>query len=558
MSTLTDRLLVAARAAESRPGGPSGRERGVTFVVGGREDHVPWMQLQNDAQGAAGALAARGLGQGSHIAVLGPTTRAHVTLIEAVWLAGATLVVLPLPMRLASIDEFVQQTRRRIAQADIALVLVDPDFAAFVQTEPGDAPMLTYDQLGTARYTAPHVDPDSLAVLQFTSGSTADPKGVMLPHRTVCANLDAIAHAAAIDCDTDVMVSWLPLYHDMGLIGFLMLPMSIGCSLVLGAPQDFLGAPLRWMQWISQYRGTVTAGPNFAWVLATRALRGCPRLDLSCVRVALNGAEPVDASAVERFIDAAAPHGFAPAAVFPAFGMAELVIGGAFPQPGRGLRVDHVRRDRLERDGVAESVVRIDGDKERDSTNTRTFVTLGRAVPGLELRVVDRATNEVLADRMVGELQIRGSSVTPGYYKRPDANRALFDGEWLRTGDLAYLVDGELVICGRIKDVIIVGGRNVFPDEIERAAGVVDGVRAGNVVAFGVSGRSGKEGVVVVAEVRTDDPTIVRRLVVERVRDTCGVPPKDVVFVEPGTLPKTSSGKLQRNACRERYLAGAY
>ena len=550
MSTLGERILAAAASAAAETARDA-RPRGITFVVGGREEHVSWSELLTDAQGAAGALAVRGIGPGSHVALLGPTSRQQVTLIEATWIAGATLVVLPLPMRLASTEEFVAQTRRRVAQADVALVIIDPDFAAFLTHEPSDAPTIGYDEVGSALFVAPDVDPQSLALLQFTSGSTADPKGVMLPHHTVCANLDAIAHAAHLDPSIDVMVSWLPLYHDMGLVGFLLLAMGTGCSLVLGAPQDFLAAPSRWMEWVACYGGSLTAGPNFAWVLATRALRRSDPLDLSSLRVALSGAEPVDPSAVADFVDAARRHQFAPGAVFPAFGMAELAIGGAFPEPGRGLVVDRVDRGLIERSGVATPAA-------ADAADVLAFAALGRAIPGLDFRIVDPQTLNVLRDRHVGELQIRGTSVTPGYYKRPDANAELFDGEWLRTGDLAYLVDGELFVCGRIKDVIIVGGRNIFPDEIERAVGAIDGVRAGNVVAFGVAGRGGKESVVVVAEVRTDDATLVRKHVAERVRDTCGVPPKDIVLVASGTLSKTSSGKLQRSACRSQYLLGAY
>jgi fatty-acyl-CoA synthase len=232
--------------------------------------------------------------------------------------------------------------------------------------------------------------------------------------------------------------------------------------------------------------------------------------------------------------------------VFPAFGMAEVVIGATFPEPMSGLRVDVVDRWALERGRALPAA----------EGPSRRLVRLGRPVPGLELRIVDPDSGAQLDERRVGELEIRGSSVTPGYYERPDIDGTLLHDGWLRTGDLAYLADGELVVCGRVKDVIIVGGRNVFPDEIERAVGAVDGVRAGNVVAFGIDGRHGKEAVVVVAEVRGDDETLVRKHIAERVREVAGVPAKDVVLVAPGSLPKTSSGKLQRSACRARYLAG--
>ena len=546
-------LTLAARIEAAACGHGS-----ITFVGSGAPERVPYAQLHDEARAIAAVLQGRGVAPGSHVALLGPTTRPLVTCIQAVWLTGATLVVLPLPMRLGSVEEFASQTRARMVTADISLLVVDPDLAPFIEPTPGDPPIVSLAELAEDvrrlhvrgdDFDRLDIDPESLAMLQFTSGSTSDPKGVMLPNRTICANLDAITVATNLDVQSDVLVSWLPLYHDMGLVGMCMLPMSTGTDLVLGAPQDFLGAPLRWMQWLSDFGGTATAGPNFAWVLATRALRSASGLDLSALRIGLNGAEPVDADAVERFIEAAVPHGMRPGAVFPAFGMAELMIAGTFPTPLSGLRTDAVDRRVLESEHYAAPV-------DPTSEGCRRLALLGRPVPGLEIRVVDPESLSVCLDREVGELEIRGTSVTPGYYGRPDLNETLFHDGWLRTGDLAYLLDGELVMCGRIKDVIIVGGRNVFPEDVERAVGDIEGVRAGNVIAFGVDS-GGKEGVVVVAETRTaDENGSTRRSVAERVRSAIGLPPKDIVLVSPGTLPKTSSGKLQRSLCRDRYHDG--
>ncbi len=361
------------------------------------------------------------------------------------------------------------------------------------------------------------------------------------------ANLDAIAHATSLDPDDDVLVSWLPLYHDMGLVGLFCLSLTTGTPLVLGAPTDFMAGPGRWMEWISTYGGTATAGPNFSYVLAARALRRGPELDLSRLRIALNGAEPVDPGTVAAFVAAGERHGLRPGAVFPAFGMAEVAIAGTFPEPMSGLRTDPVERRVLEAERYAAPV-------DPDAPGVRHLAILGRPVQGLEVRVVDPTSGDVLTEREVGELEIRGTSVTPGYYKRPDANAELFHDGWLRTGDLAYLLDGEMVMCGRIKDMIIVGGRNVFPEDIERALSDVDGVRAGNVIAFGVDDAQGKEGLVVVLESKSDDLPEVRRSVAERVRNAVGLPAKDIVLVLPGSLPKTSSGKLQRSLCKLRYL----
>jgi fatty-acyl-CoA synthase len=528
------------------------RDTAVTFVTGGSEDIVAWKDLHEQAAGYAASLQARGVRPGDHVALLSPTRRELVTAIQATWLAGATIVVLPLPMRLSSIDEFVAQTRQRIRNADTRLLVADADLAAFVTPEPGDPPMVGFDELAAgdpAAWRRPADDPERLAILQFTSGSTSDPKGVMIPDRVLRANLDAVAAAAQLDVDDDVLVSWLPLYHDMGLVGLLTLPMSTGTALVLGAPQDFTARPARWMEWLSTYGGTATAGPNFSWVLATRALNRDVTYDLSRLRVALNGAEPIDPDQVEAFVAAGRRHGLRPGAVFPAFGMAEVAIGGTFPEPGGGLRTDCVDLRVLQTERYAAPAA-------PGAEGSRRLALLGKPVPGLEIRIVDPDTGAVLHDREVGELEIRGTSVTPGYYKRPDANAELFRDGWLRTGDLAYTLEGEMVMCGRIKDVIIVGGRNVFPEDVERTVGAIDGVRAGNVIAFGIEGDRGRESLVLVAECTADDLEPVRKAVAERVREAVGVPAKDIVLVTPGTLPKTSSGKLQRSLCRSRYADG--
>ena len=529
----------------------------VTFMTGNEPVTKSWGQVHEEAKGFAAVLQAHGLRQGDHVGLLGPTTADLVTAFQAVWLCGATLVVLPLPMRLASLDEFIENTKARIKRADCAIVVVDPDLAPFVEPTPDDPPVLSLVDLHPAdgrptgdAFIRPDYHEDDLFILQFTSGSTSEPKGVMLPNHVVAANLDAIRIAADVDVDVDVMVSWLPLYHDMGLVGFCILPMAEGISLVLGAPQDFLASPGRWMQWISDYGGTATAGPNFSYVLATRAMsRSKENLDLSSMRIFLNGAEPVDPASVRAFVEAGERHGMRPGAVFPAFGMAELAIAGCMPEPMAGMFTDIVDSEVLELEHLAVNV-------PADHPNARELVRLGKPVPGLEFRITDPKSGKQLQDREIGELQIRGTSVTPGYYQRPDANRELFDGDWLRTGDLAYLIEGNMFMCGRIKDVIIVGGRNVYPQDIERFVGEIDGIRTGKVIAFGVPGRKGKESVVVVAETRADDLDAVSTLVHEKTLQAVGVPARDVVLVRPSTLPKTSSGKLQRSLCKSQYLDG--
>ena len=548
--SIVDRLIIAAdRPTGVRFVGHSISPDGSTFV--------PWAQVHEEARAVGAALQARGLVPGDHVAILGPTSRSLITIIQGCWLAGCASMVLPLPMRMGSLDAFVESTSGRIRHGDAKLVLIDDLFAGFYSGGPDDPPIEPMSAVLAGapgavgeRLELPPNDPERLVILQYTSGSTSEPKGVMIPDRVLRANIDASCAAAELTLD-EVMVSWLPLYHDMGLVGFLSLPMTRGVQLVQAAPQDFMAKPAHWMQWISDWKGTATAGPNFAWVLATRALGRMEGIDLSTLTLALSGAEPVDPNAVEAFVRAAEPFGFRPGSVFPAFGMAEVAIGGAFPVRHRGMLVDSVDREVLERERIARPLELADAGEELE---VRRLPLLGKAVPGLEMKVVDPDTFQELPERSVGELLLRGTSVTPGYYKRPDATAALFRDGWLCTGDLAYLVDGELVLCGRIKDVIIVGGRNVFPEDIERAVGVLEGVRTGNVIAFGVEGYKGKESVVVVAEVRDAELDEVRHTVHHRTLDVCGLPPRDVILVKPGTLPKTSSGKLQRAKCRELYL----
>ena len=560
-STGTESLLPRIRQAAAGI-------NGVTFVgsaAGSSEESiVPWSSLHSEAFATAAALQQKGLKPGDHVALLGLTSKQLIISIQGIWLAGACVIVLPIPMRMSSIAEFIAQTRANILYSDTKILLLDPGLSSFYESEPGDPPVILFDQLApavtglsAADYTPVSDDPERLAILQFTSGSTSVPKGVKLPHRSICANIDAMDQAIRLNFEKDVLVSWLPLYHDMGLIGMLTTSMLKGCNLVLAAPQDFLSNPADWMRWMSKYRGTITAGPNFSYVLATRALRRMAEndelLDLSSVRMALSGAEPIDPDAFEKFVSAARKHSFRSGAEFCAFGMAEVSIGGTFPPVMRGMLCDTVNRSILEEEKIARPV-------ESDLEPVRRLPLLGSPLPGLQMRICDPITGKELAEREVGELQITGTSLTTGYYKRPDLSAELLKDGWLRTGDLGYFVTPpgsdvpELVICGRLKDVIIIAGRNIYPEDIERTAGSVEGVRPGNVIAFGIDSIKGKEAIVVVTEVKSDDYEGIRRNIRYRTLSVCGVPPKDIILIKPGTMPKTSSGKLQRSLCKQQYL----
>lgn len=520
----------------------------VTFLTGDSPDEVRTGDFLDQARSVAARMQSRGIGTGDHVALLGPTSRDLTTAIVGTWLAGATVIVMPLPMRLGSIEAFVEATRHRVRKADLSLLLVSDELAGYVVLEPDDPQPVPLGEIvsGPAPpYKEPSVSPDDMAVLQFTSGSTGDPKGVTVTHGAMIANLEGALEAAEVE-EGDKIMSWLPLYHDMGLIGVLGVSFLHPLDLVLGAPQDFLSRPRDWLRAISDYQATVTAAPNSAYALAGKILsRSSDEFDLSSWRIALNGAEPVDPDTVEAFVSSGEPSGLRPGTPFPAYGLAEATIAATFPRPGSGLDVDAIDREALETQARA-----IPGGDLR-------LTKLGYPVPSIQVRIVD-ASGAVLGDRDVGEIQLSGPAVTKGYYKDPEATAEVFDGDWFKTGDLGYQVEGQLVVCGRIKDIIIVAGRNCYPQDIERAAEKIDGVRAGNVVAFGVNGSKGRESLIVVAETKLqpDQAEEVARAVATKVREYIGIPVHDVALIKPGTLPKTSSGKVQRSLCRSQYLAG--
>jgi 1-acyl-sn-glycerol-3-phosphate acyltransferase len=398
------------------------------------------------------------------------------------------------------------------------------------------------------------VDPSDPALIQYTSGSTGDPKGVLLRHENLLANVRAIGGVVRIT-PTDVGVSWLPLYHDMGLIGAWLTPLVYGFPVAIFSPLAFLARPERWLWTIHRRRGTVSPAPNFAYELAARKVQDADveGLDLSSWRAALNGAEPVSEKTLDRFQKKFERHGFRRTSFLPVYGLAEASLLLAAPELGSGVRVEAFDRASFESSGEARP-------PSGDGLEPLRLVSLGRAIPGHEVRIVDER-GEVVPERREGRLVFRGPSVTPGYYRNERATAAVLSEDgFFDSGDRAFFAEGELFVTGRAKDLIIKGGRNLIPQELEAAASEVPGVRAGSVVSFGVDDPSlGTERVVLVVETREEDEERRSRIASEverRVAELVGVPPDDVLVVAPRTLPKTSSGKIRRSACRALYLRG--
>jgi fatty-acyl-CoA synthase len=536
----------------------------VTFLApGGGGEVVGWSELYADATRLAGALQAHGVGPGRSVVVLALTSRAAVTGAMATWLAGGALTMAPTPARTMDEAGYVAETGRRIDRlGDDPLVLVGSPFEQVVPglTAGGRRVRLLSDLVAAARaegapplaWVPPPLSDEDPAILQLTSGTTASARTVRISHANLAANVEGIRARVEHDRYHGRLLSWLPLSHDMGLIGTLVTPMTCGrCDVLLYSPLAYLARPASWMRLAAEHRVTATAGPNSAYALAARLLETSPPLDLSALHGALSGGENIDPDVMAAFATAAARHGFDPGGVMSAYGMAEAVVAITMTQPRRGLAVDVVDADQLARHRRAIPATAAEG-----PARVRRLVRLGRPVDGMRVRVVDPDSGEGLADRHVGEIQVTGTSLSAGYHNDIEATAAsrTADG-WLRTGDLGYLADGELVVTGRAKDVIILAGRNIYPDEVERAAARADGVRPGNAVAFSYQRRGplGSEGLAVAVETRADNHGVIRKSVTDQVQAALGLTPHAVVVLPPGSLPKTPSGKLQRAEARRLF-----
>ncbi|MBV8199603.1 MAG: AMP-binding protein [Acidobacteria bacterium] len=554
--------------AERHPG-----RRHLLFYAG---DEAPrpltYGELLRRARQVAAGLAAAGVERGQAVALMLPSGHDYFVAFYGALLAGGVPVPLYPPARRSQIEDHLRRQAGILTTSEAVALITFPEVmtvARLLRAQvPGLGRVVTVADLeaggdgGDGGGRGGHGGGDDgpvvedVALLQFTSGSTGRPKGVVLTHANLLAQLRALGVAVGIG-PQDVVVSWLPLYHDMGLIGAWMASLYYGMPLVLMSPLGFLARPARWLQLLSRHRGTLSAAPNFAYELCARKVADeeLLGLDLSAWRFALNGAEPVSSEAIRRFSERFRGSGFHPEAMAPVYGLAENSLALTIPPLGRGPVVDVVERASFERSGRAVPLA----PGQALPAAALHFVGCGMPVPGHELRVVDAAGHEV-ADRQEGRLQFRGPSATSGYFRDPEATRRLRQGDWLDSGDRAYVVGREVFLTGRDKDIVIRAGRNLHPHELEEAVGAVAGIRKGCVAVFGVPDReAGTERLLVLAETRETDEAVRERLR-EAIQDTAvallGEPADEVVLAPPHAVPKTSSGKVRRAASRELYLAG--
>lgn len=516
--------------------------------------------LHEMALRVANGLLQRGLERGDRIALMLPTGLDYFHGFFGAQYAGGVPVPLYPPTRPSQLEEHLRRMAGVLNNAGARYMIAMPEARRLAPLIKGMVPtlehVLTPDDVPAPEALAapvPGVAADDLAFLQYTSGSTGAPKGVQLSHANLFANIRACTRKVEVDQD-DVFVSWLPLYHDMGLIGTCLSTLWLGMHLVVMSPLLFLTRPRTWLWAIDHFGGTLSPSPNFGYELCLKRLddEDLEGLDLGSWRVAFNGAEPVSPSTVERFIERFRGCGFRPGSMAPVYGLAENSVGLTFPERGREPVIDVVDRDVFMETGEARPA------KEGDDTPLR-FVGCGRVIPDHEIRVVD-GDGRALPDRREGALQFRGPSATRGYFRNPEATEKLFDGDWLNTGDRAYLVDGELFVTGRSKDVIVRAGRNIYPTEIEDAVAELDRVRSGCVAAFASGmGEASGERLVVVAEVHELSDSE-RRQVKDAIhgitRERLGIDVDRVVLAPPRAIPKTSSGKLRRGETRRRYESG--
>lgn len=532
----------------------AGRHPDRTHILfeGAKEDvRISYAELKSGAEKIANGLIDRGRIPGESIAIMLPTGADYFFGFFGILLAGCIPVPIYPPFRLSQMEDHLKRHVGILSNAQAVMLVTFGDALRLakllgLQVE-SMREVVTPNELSSAKVHAlPVLDAEDIALLQYTSGSTGNPKGVMLSHANLLANIRAMGLAAQVG-HSDVFVSWLPLYHDMGLIGAWLGSLYHACRYIVMSPMTFLSNPSRWLSSIARHRATLTASPNFGYAICLakideKALEG---IDLSSLRMAFNGAEPVSVEVVLGFSKKFGKFGFKENAMCPVYGLAESSVGLAFPPVGRGPKIDRIDHERFMRTGKAVP-------SEADEL---AFVSCGLPLPLHQVRIVDETGREV-GDRQEGKLEFKGPSATRGYLRNCEETARLFHDGWLDSGDYAYIAQGEIYLTGRAKDVIIRAGRNIYPYETEEAVGNLPGVRRGCVAVFGVQ-RGGTERLVVMAETREKEALdALREAVSNAVVDVLGEPPDEILLVPPHTVLKTSSGKIRRSASRARYLEG--
>ncbi|HEX7643199.1 MAG TPA: AMP-binding protein [Burkholderiaceae bacterium] len=532
----------------------------IVLREGEQERAISYRALLAAAREKAAAMIELGLLPRQTVALMLPTGFDYLACFFGVLMAGGIPVPIYPPLRADQLEDHLKRHVHILSNAQAALFIAAeaalPVAHAMQASLPALDTVVAPQRLHSGRAFEDRImQTEDVALLQYTSGSTGYPKGVALTHANLLANIRALG-AASHTTPADTFVSWLPLYHDMGLIGAWLGSLYHGMPLILMPPTSFLARPALWLETITRYRGTLSAAPNFAYELCLKHVPDTllPQLDLSGMRLLLNGAEPVSAATIEAFAARFARCGLRREAITPVYGLAESSVGLCFPPPGRGPRIDVI-------DGAAFAERRAARPASAETGSRLSLVSSGLPLPGHEVRIVDEIGQEV-PERQVGRLEFRGPSATAGYFRNPEATRALIKDGWLDSGDYAYLADGEVFIAGRVKDLIKRGGRNFYPYDIEQAVGKIAGVRSGCVAAFAAADPArGTEKLVVMAETRIIDAAglaALRRAIDHAALDIIGSPADDVVLVPPHTVPKTSSGKLRRLACRDMYESGAW
>jgi 1-acyl-sn-glycerol-3-phosphate acyltransferase len=517
-------------------------------------------QLADTAKDLARALIAQDVVPGDRIALMLPTSLEFFTAFFAILYAGATPVPIYPPARLSQLEDHMLRQAGILSNAEIKILITVPQALGLGALLRGQVRSLKLVE-SVAGLTAlsqpcelpPAVDGNATAFIQYTSGSTGDPKGVILSHANLLANIRALGIATQAT-SKDIFVSWLPLYHDLGLIGGWLGSLYFAASFYVMSPLSFLRRPETWLWAMHRYRATLSAAPNFAYELCLSKIDDADiaGLDLSTLRIVANGAEPVSAQTIRRFSQRFETYGFRPEAMCPGYGLAENTVVLTFPSLGRPPTIDRVDRESLSRKGVAQPA-------REDDRMALEMVSCGRVLPGHEIRIVDDK-GQPCEERREGRLEFRGPSATAGYFRNDVKTRELFHDGWLDSGDQAYVANGEVFVTGRIKDIIIRAGRHIYPQEIEEAVGQIPGIVKNGVAVFGMSDpASGTERTVILAETLESDPARRQELQAkarEVATDILGAPPDEIVLAPPQAVPKTSSGKIRRSAARDLYEQG--